>query len=172
MEKAVRSSGVRSLVVRSSSEGSSQFDTAQQSTVRQERHHISKQSQSHRDGILLPVPSGRHLTTSPIGTASYHQSHRDGILLPVPSGRHLTTSPIGTASYHQSHRDDILLRILLKLLQKSHIILEKHPKIVDLITEHCDALDTHSKSKSRIFFRIDTTSQKNCRVYHTATHDL
>jgi|GEM_PF-4455566 len=144
MEKAVRSSGVRSLVVRSSSEGSSQFDTAQQSTVRQERHHISKQSQSHRDGILLPVPSGRHLTTS----------------------------PIGTASYHQSHRDDILLRILLKLLQKSHIILEKHPKIVDLITEHCDALDTHSKSKSRIFFRIDTTSQKNCRVYHTATHDL
>jgi len=59
-----------------------------------------------------------------------------------------------------------------KLLQKTHIVFTEKSYIINAIFKHGRPFNAHSKSKTRILFRIDITIFKHFRMYHTATQDL
>jgi hypothetical protein len=50
---------------------------------------------------------------------------------------------------HRLARTFFWRRPLSKLLQKPHIILVKQPDVVDLVTQHRDALDAEPKRPAR-----------------------
>ena len=63
-------------------------------------------------------------------------------------------------------------RILLKLPQEPHIVLEIHPDIIDGILEHRDPLDAHPEGETRISLRVIPLHLEDPRVHHTRTEDL
>lgn len=56
---------------------------------------------------------------------------------------------------------------LAKLSEKSEIVLEKKPNIVDTKLQHRDALHPHAKCESGDFFRVIFDEAKNRRVDHS-----
>ena len=45
-------------------------------------------------------------------------------------------------------------------------------QILNLPFEHCNALNTHSKSESAVNIRVNTRSLKHIRIHHSTTHNL
>src|SRR5690554_1603923 len=86
-------------------------------------------------------------------------------------GAELWINPLSQPGFIETHFFLLSVRWkLTKLLQKAHVIFKEFAQIIYAVTQHSEALNTHAKSKARIFFWIDTTVFKHRRVNHAATH--
>ena len=61
---------------------------------------------------------------------------------------------------------------LLELFQKPYIVLEKQTYVVKLVHQGAHAIDTETKSETRILLRIDTNSAQDIRMHHAGTNKL
>ena len=60
----------------------------------------------------------------------------------------------------------------LEQLQETHIVLAEEAKVLHLVLEVGDALDTHTECVARIYLAVDATKLEHVGVYHTATQNL
>ena len=60
----------------------------------------------------------------------------------------------------------------LKELEETYVVLAEEAKVLYLILEVCDALDTHTECVARVYLTVDAAKLENVGVYHTATKNL
>ena len=56
-----------------------------------------------------------------------------------------------------------------KLPQKPNIILAEQAEVINLIKQHSNAFDAHTKCEAGVFVGIDIAILQHFRMYHTAT---
>ena len=66
----------------------------------------------------------------------------------------------------------VYLVCALKEFEETDVVLAEKTKVLDLIFEVCDALDTHTECVARVYLTVDAAKLENVGVYHTATKDL
>lgn len=66
-------------------------------------------------------------------------------------------------SLHSGH-----VRFSLELAEKTHVILIQHPHIVDIKPLHNDTLQTDTKGKAAVYFRIDPAVLQHPGMHHPA----
>src|SRR5215470_17691176 len=66
----------------------------------------------------------------------------------------------------------IIASFLPKLLQKSEIVLEKQPNIVNTVFKHGNSLHAHAKREAGNFFGIVTHETENLRIDHAGAKDF
>ena len=59
-----------------------------------------------------------------------------------------------------------------KLFKEAYIVLREHTKILDLVLEVGNTLDTHTEGITRVYIAVDAVELEHVGVYHTATQDL
>ena len=60
----------------------------------------------------------------------------------------------------------------LKELEETYVVLAEQAKVLYLILEVCDALDTHTECVARVYLAVDAAELENVGVYHAATKNL
>ena len=65
-----------------------------------------------------------------------------------------------------------LLKYTVELVEEADIIFEVESQILNTKLQHSDTLNSHTKRKSRIDFRVDAVGLQDIRVNHSATHNL
>ena len=59
-----------------------------------------------------------------------------------------------------------------ELPEKSDVVLEQQPDIIDAVMKHGDPLNAHSEGKARVFLRVVPDMSEHLRVDHTAAEAL
>ena len=60
----------------------------------------------------------------------------------------------------------------LEFFKETSIVFREHAKVFHLVFEVGDTLNTHTKSKTAIFFAVDATCFKNIGVNHATTKNF
>ena len=60
----------------------------------------------------------------------------------------------------------------LKEFEETDVVLAEEAKVLDLILEVGDALDTHTECVARVYLAVDAAKFEYVGVYHTATQNL
>src|SRR5690554_8203750 len=79
-------------------------------------------------------------------------------------GAELWINPLSQPGFIETHFFLLSVRWkLTKLLQKAHVIFKEFAQIIYAVTQHSEALNTHAKSKARIFRSEERRVGKECR---------
>lgn len=70
------------------------------------------------------------------------------------------------------HSNTPLFNFLTELSQKSEIILEEQPDVIDSVLQHRDSLYPHAKSESRKFLRIVANKMEHLGIDHAGAEDF
>ena len=60
----------------------------------------------------------------------------------------------------------------LKELEETYVVLAEQTKVLYLILEVCDALDTHTECVARVYLAVNAAKFEHVGVNHAATQNL